>query len=256
MSRVLVTRPQPEASAWAQALSEAGHEAFALPLIDIVALPPAAPVPLSAAQALMFVSPQAVSAWWAQGRSVLPSQRCWAPGPGTARALRERGVADAQIDQPAATAPQFDSEALWDVVRPQVGPGHGLLIVRGESADSADGPGSEGAGSGREWLRQQCLAAGGQVAALAVYRRQPPAWSAAQRQQALLAARDGSRWLISSGEALQHLQQLCPRHDWSSARALVTHPRIAQAAQAMGFGEIITTRPALADVLQALSTVP
>ena len=100
------------------------------------------------------------------------------------------------------------------------------------------------------------LAAGGQVASVAVYRRQPPHWSAAQREQALRAAHDGSRWLISSSEALVHLQQLCPHHDWSAARALVTHPRIAQTAQNMGFGEIITTRPALPDVLQALSHAP
>lgn len=253
MSRVLVTRPEPEASAWARALSEAGHQAVACPLIDIVGLPLPATQPLPAAQALMFVSPQAVTAWWAQGQAVQPGQRCWAPGPGTARALRERGVAAAQIDQPAAHAPQFDSETLWAVVQPQVGPGHCLLIVRG---DSADAPASEGVGHGREWLRQHCLAAGGQVASVAVYRRQPPHWSAAQREQALRAAHDGSRWLISSSEALVHLQQLCPHHDWSAARALVTHPRIAQTAQNMGFGEIITTRPALPDVLQALSHAP
>lgn len=253
MSRVLVTRPQPEAAAWAQALTAAGHSAVACPLIDIHPLPLPAALPVAAVQALMFVSPQAVAAWWGQGQGVQAGQRCWAPGPGTARALRERGVPPEQVDQPAANAPQFDSEALWAVVHDQIRPGHHLFIVRG---DSADAPPSAGAGHGREWLRQRCLAAGGQVSSVAVYRRQPPVWSAAQHQQALQAAHDGSRWLFSSSEALQHLQQLCPRHDWSAARALVTHPRIAQAAQVMGFGEIITTRPALADVLQALSTAP
>jgi len=251
MSRVLVTRPEPEASAWVRALTQASQLAEACPLIDIAFLP-AAPLPLSGAQALMFVSPQAVAAWWAQGRSLAPGQRCWAPGPGTARALRERGVPEASIDQPAATAPQFDSEALWTVVQPQVKPGHRLLIVRGASATVAP---SE-AGQGREWLAQRCQAAGGQVQALAVYRRCAPAWSPAQRQRVLAASDDGSCWLFSSSEALAHLQQLCPHHDWSAARALVTHPRIAANARAMGFGEIITTRPALDDVVQALSSLP
>lgn len=256
MSRVLVTRPEPEASAWVRALQQAGHSAEACPLIEIAFLP-ATPLPLPDAQALMFVSPQAVAAWWAQGRAVVPGQRCWAPGPGTARALRARGVPDAQIDQPPATAPQFDSEALWAVVQPQVGPGHRLLIVRGDSGP-AETPASTPAtaGQGREWLAQRCRAAGGEVQALAVYRRCAPTWSPAQRQRALAASHGDSRWLFSSSEALAHLQQLCPGHDWSAARALVTHPRIAANARAMGFGEIITTRPALDDVVQALSSLP
>jgi uroporphyrinogen-III synthase len=159
----------------------------------------------------------------------------------------------AQIDQPAADSAQFDSDALWAVVHGQVQPGHRLLMVRG---DSACAPSGLGEGSGREWLQQCCLAAGGQVESVAVYRRQAPQWSVSQCESARQAAHDGSQWLISSSEALANLQYLCPSQDWSHARALVTHPRIAQAAQAMGFGEIITTRPALADVLQALSTAP
>jgi uroporphyrinogen-III synthase len=253
MSRVLVTRPEPEATAWVRALQQAGHDAEACPLIEIAFLPAAEdPVAVAQAQALMFVSPQAVAAWWAQGRGVQPGQRCWAPGPGTARALHAHGVPPDAIDQPPASAEQFDSEALWAVVRPQVGPGHCLLIVRGHSGADA----LPGAGQGREWLTQRCQDAGGQVQALAVYRRGLPHWNTAQRQRAQQARLDGTHWLLSSSEALQHLQQLCPHHDWSAARALVTHPRIAQAAHAMGFGEIITTRPALADVLQALASPP
>jgi uroporphyrinogen-III synthase len=36
--------------------------------------------------------------------------------------------------------------------------------------------------------------------------------------------------------------------------ALATHPRIAEAARALGFAEVITARPALADVVRALES--
>jgi uroporphyrinogen-III synthase len=63
--RVIVTRPQTEATAWVQALCAAGLDAVALPLIDIAPLPLP---PTSSAQsamrmnytAWMFVSPNAV----------------------------------------------------------------------------------------------------------------------------------------------------------------------------------------------------
>ncbi|MFY8054771.1 MAG: uroporphyrinogen-III synthase, partial [Limnohabitans sp.] len=63
--RVLVTRPLNEASAWVTALTAAGHEAIALPLIDIGPVKDQAAV-LSAwqavpsCQAIMFVSAAAV----------------------------------------------------------------------------------------------------------------------------------------------------------------------------------------------------
>lgn len=256
MTAVIVTRPRREAQQWVQSLQEAGWAAQALPLIEIA--PPDDPVALQhcraradGCDALMFVSAQAVAAWFgdaalAAGR--LP--RCWAPGPGTARALRRAGVPLALIDAPRDDAPQFDSESLWAVVAPQLKAGFRLLIVRGGS----QGQDSEGMGNGREWLARQCEAAGAQVAWCMAYLRRAPVWNETTRRAARGHAHDGSWWLLSSSEAVAHLATLCPGTDWAQARALVTHPRIAQAAQALGFGTIITTRPALADVLQCLSS--
>ena len=124
---VLVTRPAREAQRWVQRLRQRGLDATALPLIDIGPAPDAAPVRaawdrLTGFDAVMFVSgnavdgffsfrPAAGDCWSVQSGSAGP--RAWAPGPGTSQALLEAGVPAAAIDQPPATAPQFDSEALW-----------------------------------------------------------------------------------------------------------------------------------------------
>ena len=67
---------------------------------------------------------------------------------------------------------------------------------------------------------------------------------------------DGSLWLLSSSQALEHLCAALPGQDWRQARALATHPRIAQAARNAGFGEVRECRPALADVAASIESQP
>lgn len=274
--QVVVTRPASEASAWLAALSAAGYNPVALPLLAFG--PPTRMDLLAAAQqgvhafdAVMFVSPQAVQAFFDINicqktySSLLISefnainfdeferrQRFWAPGPGTARALVRAGVSAAGIDQPAADASQFDSEALWAVVGPQVRVGTQVLVVRGEAQAAADTR-QTGQGSGREWLADQCRAAGGTVHLCAAYRRQPPCWTPHQSAAAATAACNGAVWLFSSSEGAAHLKALLPDQSWQRAFALVTHPRIAQAVSALGFGQVQVCRPTQADVLQTLN---
>jgi uroporphyrinogen-III synthase len=291
---VVVTRPEREAAAWVQGLQAQGLSAVPLPLLafgppsdaDSVARAWQA---LPQCDAVMFVSPQAVHAFWESrprvdfklnkplslginGESALvfadwPEQsahiaaahrkgnatgpRCWAPGPGTARALGEWGVPPACIDQPPAGAAQFDSEALWPVVQPSLRPGMQVLVVRGESDAAADGQAS-GQGSGRDWLVRQCEAAGASVRFCAAYRRQSPQWGPGQLALAHQAVAAGAVWLLSSSESLGHLRRLLPTAAWGHATALATHPRIAQAARAFGFGHVWQSRPALADVAAQL----
>lgn len=290
---VVVTRPPREALAWAQALAHAGLVPVVLPLMAFA--PPTDPDELAQARqrlghfsAVMFVSPQAVQAFWGEDSSQksntahsgveycamdyekpshllawpVPGPRCWAPGPGTARALRERGVPAECIDQPPADAPQFDSESLWPVVRTQLGVGDRLLVVRGEalpppadtiSAVPAAGEGdAPTGGSGREWLMDRCRAAGAEVTSVATYRRCPPVWTAAQQAQAQAALDARAVWLLSSSQSVDHLAALMPRANWAQAAALATHPRIADAAAALGFGTVWSSRPSVADVVAAL----
>ena len=256
--RVIVTRPSHEAAAWVQALQAAGHDALALPLIDIA--PPADTSAVQAAwqqwahwDAVMFVSAQAVRLFFAQrpAAGVAAHQpRCWATGLGTQRALREAGVSASHIDCPPEHSVQFDSETLWQLVHTQVRAGQSVLIVRGSDAH-APHP-ADPAGAGRDWLGEQLKAHGVAVQWLAAYERRAPQWSAAQQAQAQAAAQDGSVWVFSSSQAVAHLAQCLPQTPWGACRALATHPRIAQAAQALGFQQVMQVRPVLADVVASL----
>lgn len=248
--RVIVTRPAAEAAEWVEALRARGFDAVALALIDIRTAADTAPLQgawsrIASFRAVMFVSANAVRGFF----SVRPAAseftpRAWATGAGTRAALAQQGV-DA-IDSPPADAPQFDSEALWKVVQHQCGPGDRVLIVRG---------GDAGAGiTGRDWLADQLAAAGVHVEQVLAYERAVPKWSAAQEQVAAQSAQDGSVWLFSSSQAIAHLRQCARGVDWSSARAVATHPRIAQAARDAGFGVVSVSRPPLDAVVRALES--
>ena len=262
MTVVVVTRPAQEARAWVQRLEEAGWSAQSLPLIEISAAPDNAQL-VSAREsfcrndAVMFVSAQAVQQFWSGfDWPACLSTRVWAPGPGTATALLRHGIPADRIDQPAHDADQFDSEALWAKVADQVNPGHRLLVVRGATA-AADNwsDKAEQRGNGREWLANQCRAAGGEVAWCVAYERRAPVWDVDMRVRAAALVYPQAVWLLSSTEAVNNLKALCPDVDWGNARALATHQRIADAARKLGFGEVHCTRPAVADVLHGLKSM-
>ncbi len=261
-ARAIVTRPAREAAQWVARLQERGIAACALPLIAITAVSdPLLRAALQSAherfasyRAVMFVSGNAAQYFFESNQAgalthkalAAINTRVWAPGPGTVAALRQAGIPEQRIDAPRADAAQFDSEALWQVVAPQIGPGERVLIVRGTNAPGADG------GNGREWLAQRIAAAGASVDFVAAYERGAPRLDAAQQALARSAATDGSIWLLSSSEAIAHLATALPDQHWSDARALVTHPRIAQAARAAGFGQVTECRPAFNEVATSI----
>lgn len=267
---MLVTRPAAEAARWVHDLQARGIAAAALPLIAITGCTrPAAVAALAQARAhwaqyraVMFVSGNAVQHFFESNHppALEPSAlaasktRAWAPGPGTVRALQSAGMPPALIDAPAADAAQFDSEALWQRVQPQVRPGDAVLIVRGASDGQAGA--TDGAGNGRDWLAAQIAAAGGSVTFVAAYERGAPRFDAAQQALARSAATDGTLWLLSSSEAVAHLAAALPDQDWRAARALATHPRIAEAVRALGFGHVAPCRPALDDVVASIESRP
>ncbi|MBV7453590.1 uroporphyrinogen-III synthase [Acidovorax sp. sif1233] len=264
--RVIVTRPAREAAYWVEMLGAHGIGAVALPLIAIgPCRDPAAQQALARARAhlaqyraLMFVSGNAVAHFFGSSRPpALDGQalaaiktRAWSPGPGTARALEQAGVPSACIDGPAPDAPQFDSEALWQQVAAQVRPGDRVLIVRGRSGSVPE----SAQGSGRDWLARQIEAAGGTVEFVVAYQRGAPRFSAHEVALAQQAAHDGSLWLLSSSEAVAHLAEALPGQPWGAAQALATHPRIAEAARAAGFGAVRECRPALEDVVASIES--
>lgn len=251
VSTVVVTRPAADATHWAEQLRAQGLTALVLPLIEIA--PVLAPSDLRVRwqqlpdyAALMFVSGNAVEHFFCGQAMAWPAHvRCLAPGPGTGRRLREFGVPQACIDEPAPDAPQFDSESLWQVIGQRPWAGRRVLVVRGRSQ-------GDEASSGRDWLMHKLEQAQARVEAIAVYERRAPQWSAAQLGAMAQACADGSLWLLSSSQALSHLP---PGLDLSCARALATHPRIAQAALKAGFSQVFQSRPTLPEVIASIKSL-
>lgn len=261
--RAIVTRPDPDAQAWLDALMRQDIRAVALPLIDIRAARVAAPIDdawlqLSKFHAVMFVSATAVRYFFAAAPpSVDPHAllrscgvRAWATGQGTVRALLAAGWPAEAIIAPAVDAPQWDSEALWQLVQPT------LLLHNKEQTLSiliARGADSMGKLAGRDWLAQQLASQGIQVQTVSVYERHCPVW-AVSVVDAVSGLEPNALWLFSSSEAVSNLQALLPDHAWAASRALATHPRIAQAARHAGFGVVYESRPGLAAVIASIKS--
>jgi uroporphyrinogen-III synthase len=249
--QVLITRPALQAQDWAAQLQSRGISAHPLPLVAIHPPPDIPAVQrcwtgLASTQLVVFVSPNAVLHFFAsQTLSAWPAQTYAASsGPGTTQALRACGVPELRILEPAPDAPQFDSEALWQVLRQHAWQGAQVLLVR--------------AAQGREWLADQLRAQGARVTAVVAYQRGLPELSAAQHTL-LAQAQQHPRhhlWFFSSSEAITNLQQLAPGGAWPQARALVTHPRIADTARALGLGSVDCALPSLASVLAYLQSIP
>ena len=282
---VLVTRPEPQASQWAQALRDQGLLAMPLPLMSTVAPTDAAPVqrlwqtlhsealaPASPPgwRALMFVSPAAVQWFFAQRPADLAPApwpvQTWlaAPGLGTAQALRQAltalpgpapgACAGPVLLHPPADAAQFDSEHLWPVLAPLDWSGQHVAIISGGDAEQA---------KGRQWLTARWQSAGAQVHTVLTYQRGPSTWSPDEQALARRAwqAPEAHTWLCSSSEALQllqthHLPALGLAQPPQGHRLLATHPRIAEVAHTLGWQNVETCAPTLEAVSAALRNPP
>lgn len=263
--RVIVTRPEREATKWASALSDTGYDAIALPLVEVAP----APEPHKVAQAwqslqdydaAMFVSGNAVEHFFASNEAVAHAfiagsaikTRAYATGPGTVAALLRARVEPAFIDAPGQDSQQFDSEALWAVVGPAVGAGFKVLIVRGVGAA---GETHLAEGQGRDWFARQVQSSGGTVDYVVAYQRVAVRLQGRDLALAQAAASDGAVWMFSSSEAIGNLLASCPGQDWRQARAVVTHPRIGEAARKAGFGTVRESRPSLASLLASIESL-
>ena len=244
--RVLVTRPEPQASEWTHALSLRGLDALALPLLAIVRPQDPAAVArawtaLGQLDGVMFVSPSAAQAWI----DARPANHAWparvwvaAPGPGTARSLAALGAEHTLV--PPADAEQFDSDALWSAISHRDWRGRRILIVHG--------------GGGRDELAQRWRAAGAVVDKLEAYRRDDAPWSAAQQAAFDAAVSDPAAhvWLFSSGDAIGRLERRAAHVQWHAHRALCTHPAIAERARRAGFANVHECRPEIDAVAAAI----
>jgi uroporphyrinogen-III synthase len=230
-------------------LQRSGLDAVALPLMGIAApLDPGAVrhawSGLSKRRLVFFVSPNAAEWFFLQQDETFswPSTlQAASPGPGTSAVLRRCGVPSQRIVEPAADAPQFDSEALWVELQRQSWAGASVLVVRGDG--------------GRDWLAEQLREGGAEVIFVSAYQRTAPHFSAAELAllETALAQPRRHMWFFSSSEAVLNLVEAPQLHalapDWSRSTALATHPRIADSAKNAGFDPVLNCRPALEAVV-------
>lgn len=260
MPVLVVTRPQPDATAWVQQLHSAGVNACALPLLVIgpshstaaLASVQAALQNLKQYDALMFVSANAVRYFVESLRKhalPLPAHaQYWSPGPGTSQALIAAGIPSPCVIQPAPDAAQFDSEALWQQALPHLSKIQNVLIVRG-------GDGSHSTGQGRQWLTEQLRARQIGVDFAPVYERQAPAITPRLLSEIEALRAQHAIWLFSSSECVQNLRLSAPAYTWHEHIALATHPRIAQQAQLAGFGLVRETQPSTQAIAASIKSL-
>ena len=230
---IVVTRPASQADELSTLVEAAGGRALRFPAIDIQDLEWTAP-PLEGFDLAVFASPTAVTRFFARHPAWPPALRAAAVGPGTRRELERHGVA-AVLAPPAGA----DSEALLALREMQELAGKRVLLVKGEG--------------GRELLAETLAARGAHLERLECYRRARP-----QGDRSLAAALgrgEVDAVTVSSAEGLDNLLALLD--DSARERLLrtplfVTHPRIAEHAQAAGAADVVPGGPGDRELAEAL----
>lgn len=241
--RLLLTRPAEDCAALAQSLAAAGVASSCLPLLEIapvglVAQQQALLQGLNRFQAIIVVSKPAARLLLEQlaQASLQPPRQGWfTVGEATAAVLQDAGL---EVSCPPRGD---DSEALLAlpaleqavaVSAPRV------LIVRGVG--------------GRELLAERLAEQGASVEYLELYRRCLPAYPAGTLMRRIEAERLNGL-VVSSGQGLEHLQQLAGA-EWPQLARLplfVPSPRVAGQARAAGAQQVVDCRGASATALLA-----
>lgn len=229
---------------------------------------------LSNYSAWVFVSRSAVVHFFNLLRDsnlIAPTQTaCWATGQGTAHTLKAYGVTSERIISPPTDAAQFDSAQLWASAAAHISANQRVLFIRGVdtpaltcAANLCDGTAisikpfkstQQNSRSGSSWLMHKLVENAVHVDYLDVYTRELPAWGPDQLSLARSARTAPFIWIFTSSLAAVHLAQLLPTLDWSRARALATHDRIAASLKELRFGVVQTSRPSIKDMISSLKS--
>ena len=227
--RILVCRPEPEASRLADAIRAAGHTPLVLPLIERQPLPES-PEQRSLIQDLdlfhhiIAVSPYAarqllerIDPWWPQ----FPTGIHWyGVGKGTAAVLEAAGLS------PVSPSQGWTSEALLEAPELANLQHQKVLIARGDH--------------GRELLRETLQDREASVTVLPLYRRRCPEHPPEQLRE-LLGDGPPDVIIALSGETLNNLIALGENsvHNLYNALLVVPAARVAEQARAAGFRRVL-----------------
>jgi uroporphyrinogen-III synthase len=249
---IVITRPSGQARQLSEALqislrksgftSETSPKIISLPLLTIVpkndeGLVNQITVALKTADLAIFVSPNAIEctmrllgqAWQDFSDKRLP---VGVMGGSSLAVLKNHGIGlesnPTTIILPQSNA-QWDSEGLWAELQKQDSSWSSkrVIIFKGDG--------------GRDWLAETLKQAGAQVEAFSVYARVPldlnsPAWTDIHEMDFA-----ESLWLLTSSEAVRYLGQA--KLPLDAATAICPHHNIADAAEQIGFGEVLACEP-------------
>ncbi|HLR77621.1 MAG TPA: uroporphyrinogen-III synthase [Burkholderiaceae bacterium] len=228
---VLLTRPAPRNASLAARLQADGYAVTCLPALALHTLidTPDQMVWPDGYDLVVFVSSHAA-------RSYIDCLQRWRPdtdwpsrvrvatvGLASARPVYQLGQVPAENIFHPGPGQQQDSEALWQVLRPELPHLRHVLIVRGET--------------GREWLGEQFETHGIRVSRLALYRREPERWSAEQVTDLAEAFQRGKKtvFLLTSSESVDavhaNMQRLGLLSQWAASHFIVIHERISSRIQ-------------------------
>lgn len=221
--KIVVTRPEQQAQALCDAITNNGGEAIMFPVIDIARLPVKDWMPdrLEQFDMLIFVSRNAVSLFVeALSESISDQIQLIAVGEGTAETIRSYGLNVAvQPDSIAGSESLLAMPALQDVA------GKNIAIVKGRG--------------GRELLADSLTARDANIQFIEVYQRVVSSPSASQRQQALTT----DCMVCTSVAGVENLCQILGE-DISilfEKPLVVVSERIKTVADKLGFQRIMVT---------------
>jgi len=230
---VVLTRPEGQNESLARTLAARGWLVLDAPALRLTPREGPAPDPADFGL-VVFVSGNAVrfflDKWLASAGPAWSWPRHVAAavvGPSSGRALRAHPAFGAapRVIQPADDSPQFDSEALWQVLAADPLPARALIVRGGREG---------GQGSGRDWLAERLREAGVVLTVYAAYCRQPHVWSPELLAALRALARQGRpvTWLLTSAEGVDAVRAQLSEHGlldwWADCRLIATHPRIAR----------------------------
>jgi uroporphyrinogen-III synthase len=238
---IVITRPARQAAGLASRIAALGGKPLVFP--SIIILPPRERGPLDLALSQLasydyaiFVSANAVEYGVGDPAAWPKDLIAFAPGPGTAAALRAVGIPNVRL--PRTT---MDSDGLLALPQFAEVAGKSVIIFRGAG--------------GRDVLRDALLARGARVVVqVDCYRRARPT---ASPEGLIEAWREGGihAMTITSSEGLANLWAVLDgegRRFFAATPTFVPHIRIADQARAVGLTKVIVTPPADEGLLASL----
>jgi uroporphyrinogen-III synthase len=248
VARVVLTQPQPRVAAFTDKLQAQGH----CPLeLSFTRLEPNAPPDLArlieSADWVIAVSPAAVGFLLDTLEDRWPGPAGLAVvGPGSLAAVRSRPLRRPPPALLWPEAPPWDAAALMAQAPFREPAGLRCVVVRGDT--------------GRDQWITSLRGVGAEVQVLPIYLRQSikPASSSVDKLLGWLAEPQPLSWVFTQASTIGQCQslvgeaRLAQRLDFD--RALVIHPRIAEAARSAGFERVSMLDPGLESLLAALES--